>query len=144
MLFVDRKQQGYFSENDLVILLSSYKFDIDKQSELLEAFRELDHDADGFVPRDQMIKYMTSMGEPLEQFEINYMMELAQQEGGDPNLIDIEKLAQILIPSDNIMDDLAREADEQIKKEDAENKARLAALEKSKESIDLIDSSTIN
>ena len=65
MLFVDRKQQGYFTENDLIILLSSYKFDLDKQSELLEAFRELDHDADGLVPKDQLTKQLTTMGEPL-------------------------------------------------------------------------------
>ena len=51
------------------------------------------------------------------------MLKLAEDEDGKPNMINIEKLAKILIPSDNIMDDLAREADEQIKREDAEKKA---------------------
>ena len=51
---------------ELVNLLSQYKFQIDKQKDLLEAFREIDHDADGFVPQEELIKYMTSFGEPLE------------------------------------------------------------------------------
>ena len=68
---------------------------------------------------------MTTMGEPLDKFEIDYLLMLAtdEEEGGNPNLINIEKLAKILIPSDNIMDDLAREANEQLKIEEAKRKA---------------------
>ena len=64
------------------------------------------------------------MGEPLENFEIEFMLKLAQDDGDDPNKINIEKLAKILVPSDNILDDLAREADEKLKREEAAAKAK--------------------
>ena len=74
---------------------------------MLEAFRELDQDADGFIPKSEMAKYMNSMGEPLEDHEIAYMLELAQDEGSDrPDDINIERLAQIMMPSDDIIEDL--------------------------------------
>ena len=38
---VDKKSLGYFSMKELKNLLEHYKFEIDKQYELLEAFREL-------------------------------------------------------------------------------------------------------
>ena len=86
----------------------------------MEAFREIDHDADGFVPQDELIKYMTSFGEPLEQNEVNYLIDLAKDPSS--NLIDIEKLSQIMMPSDDIIEDLTQQANEKIKREEAEAK----------------------
>ena len=112
MLEVDKKQQGYFSMRDLVGMLSKYKFRIDKQKYLLESFREIDHNADGFIPIDELRKYMNSMGEPLEDHEINFMLDLAKpgpgEESEKPDEIDIVKLSKLMCPSDDIMDDLAR------------------------------------
>ena len=87
---------------------------------MLEAFREIDHDADGFVPQDELIKYMTSFGEPLEQNEVKYLIDLAKDPSS--NLIDIEKLSQIMMPSDDIIEDLTQQANEKIKREEAEAK----------------------
>mmetsp|Transcript_2111 Transcript_2111/g.3729 ORF Transcript_2111/g.3729 Transcript_2111/m.3729 type:complete len:81 (+) Transcript_2111:316-558(+) len=78
---------------ELVSLLSNYKFKTDKQKELIEAFRELDHDADGFIPKDELVKYLASMGEPIEEHEINHLVTISKQTMDPENsmeLIDIE------------------------------------------------------
>ena len=108
---------------ELVILLSHYKFQIDKQKDLLEAFREIDHDADGFITQEELSKYMTGFGEPLEQKEMQYLMELAIEP--ESKLIDIEKLSQIMMPSDDIIEDLTQQANEKIKREEALAKAEM-------------------
>jgi len=59
-----------------------------------------------------MSKFLTTMGEPLDEREMKFLLDLAQKETGNSDMIDIDKLSQILIPSDNIMDDLARQANE--------------------------------
>ena len=50
------------------------------------------------------------------------MIDLAK----DPksNLIDIEKLSQIMMPSDDIIEDLTQQANEKIKREEAEAKMK--------------------
>ena len=45
------------------------------------AFKELDHDADGFIPQDELVQYLTMMGEGLHNTEIDYMLNIAN----DPN-----------------------------------------------------------
>ena len=65
---------------------------------------------------------MTSFGEPLEQNEVNYLIDLAKDP--DSNLIDIEKLSQIMMPSDDIIEDLTQQANEKIKREEAEAKMK--------------------
>ena len=65
---------------------------------------------------------MTSFGEPLEQNEVNYLIDLARDP--DSNLIDIEKLSQIMMPSDDIIEDLTQQANEKIKREEAEAKMK--------------------
>ena len=50
---------------------------------------------------------MTAMGEAFEENEMDYMLDLALEKGSsNVDFIDIERLAKILIPSDNIVDDL--------------------------------------
>ena len=63
---------------------------------------------------------MMSFGEPLEQNEVDYLIDLAKDP--DSNLIDIEKLSQIMMPSDDIIEDLTQQANEKIKREEAEAK----------------------
>ena len=70
-------------------LLSKYTFKNDKQSELLEAFKEIDNDADGFISKTEIRKYMVSLGEPLESDELDYLLELAQ-DPNNPNSEDID------------------------------------------------------
>ena len=43
---------------ELKMLLSKYKFKQDKQKHLLEAFRELDQDGDGFIPKYELTQFM--------------------------------------------------------------------------------------
>ena len=69
-----------------------------------------------------MAKYMTSMGEPLEENEIAYLLELAQDNTSDrPDDINIERLAQIMMPSDDIIEDLTQKANAAIKQAKAEH-----------------------
>ena len=68
---------------------------------------------------------MTQMGEPLEENELTYMLELAQDaDSTNPNAVNIERLAEIMIPSDDIMHDLTHKANDEIKKAELEAKAR--------------------
>ena len=77
-------------------MLSQYQFVVDKQKDLLDAFREIDHDADGFIPKDELIKYLGSMGEPLSEDEINYLVNISSkanqqdEDGNHLDLIDLE------------------------------------------------------
>jgi len=73
----------------------------------LEAFKELDEDGDGFIPSDRLSHYLTAMGEVLNESELEYMLQLAEDPSSEnPELIKIERIVQILIPSDNIMDEI--------------------------------------
>lgn len=96
---------------ELKMLLSKYKFKQDKQKHLLEAFRELDQDGDGFIPKNELAQFMQTMGEPLEDEEINYLLTLVEDEEEKKGMVNIQLLTKILIPSDNFNDDLYREAD---------------------------------
>ena len=79
---------------ELVILLSQFKFQIDKQKQLLESFREIDQDGDGFISKQELSKYLTSMGEPLEDMEMQYLIDLAtDKESSTPDSISIERLS---------------------------------------------------
>ena len=106
--------------DDLKYLLSNYTFKIDKQKELLQAFQELDADADGFIPKKDLGDMLQKMGEPLEPDELQFLFdEAAVANTGDGDKcpkdhIDIEKLSRIMVPSDDIMDDLLREAAEEL------------------------------
>ena len=116
MLIVDRKQSGFFGMEELKFLLSNFQFTIDRQKELLEAFRELDHNGDGFIPKEDLKNYMKHFGEPLEDDEVEFLLEQAKlpgtREDAPKDEVDIEHLARIMVPSDDIMDDLVREASE--------------------------------
>ena len=46
---IDKKNRGYFTLKELVTLLSNFSFHDDTQVGLLQAFGELDTDADGFI-----------------------------------------------------------------------------------------------
>ena len=72
------------------------------------------------------------MAETLDDNEVDYMIELVEKEALDetmPDEINIEKLAQILVPSDDINDDLTNKANEIIKREEAERKRKEAEEE---------------
>ena len=89
---------------DIVALLSKYKFMHDKQSDLLNAFQELDHDADGFIPQNELVGYVTEMGEALNEKEVEFMLELAKDKDQvDQSLINIKRLAELMIPSEDIL-----------------------------------------
>ena len=110
---------------ELKNLLEHYKFEIDKQYELLEAFREIDHDADGYISRADLTTYMQTMGEPLDANEMKYMLDLASDPSSkNREMINIEKLSKVMMPSDDIIEELTQQANEKIKKAEAEAKQR--------------------
>lgn len=106
ILFIDKNQIGKFSMKELITLLSEFKFIFDKQKDLLEAFQDLDYDGDGYIPKDEMIKFMTIMGEPLDEKEQEYLLDLSSKNSADPNMIDIQLMTKALVPSNNILNDL--------------------------------------
>ena len=52
-----------------------------------------------------MIQFVTMMGEGLDQKEIDYLVDLAKS-SDRPDMIDIAKITEILVPTENIMDTL--------------------------------------
>ena len=101
--------------NDMVRLLSEYQFQQDRQSDLLIAFQELDHDADGYIPENDLVQFVTTMGEALEKNEVNYMLQMAKDEDHEERtLVNIKRLAQLMLPSDDILDDLKKKANAMI------------------------------
>ena len=68
---------------------------------------------------------MTSMGEPLEEHEINYLLGLAADKDSErPEEVDIERLSWIMVPSDDIIEDLTQQANAAIKEAELEAKAK--------------------
>ena len=101
---------------ELVTLLSNFKFKTDKRQELLEAFQEIDQNADGYVPQADLKAFMTGMGEPLEDNEIQYLLNLCSNcDTEKPGEVNIEALSAILGPSDDIIEDLTQQANAAIK-----------------------------
>ena len=65
------------------------------------------------------------MGEPLDQNEMKYMLDLAADPSSkNRDLINIEKLSKLMMPSDDIIEELTQQANEKIKKAEAEAKLR--------------------
>ena len=61
--------------------------------------RELDEDADGFILKAEFIEFMKGCGEPFSEDEMNKMIDIACEKDSDmPHLIDIRRLAAILLP----------------------------------------------
>ena len=97
---VDKKNKGYFTMKELVTLLSNRSFETQSQDELLKSLQELDDDADGYIGKDEMRMIMTTIGESLDREEMQKLMELAHDsESSKPDLFDINRLAQLLLPA---------------------------------------------
>ena len=58
----------------------------------------MDDDADGFISKSEMEKYLKTMGEGLSDDELNKFMELAIDPDGPQDKIDIRKITEILLP----------------------------------------------
>ena len=85
---------------ELVTLLSNRSFETQSQDELLKSLQELDDDADGYIGKDEMRMIMTTIGESLDREEMQKLMELAHDsESPKPDLFDINRLAQLLLPA---------------------------------------------
>ena len=55
---------------------------------------ELDDDADGFIEKDEMIKYLKTMGEGLSDEEMKKFMEVAiEPNGPKKNMIDLKRVS---------------------------------------------------
>ena len=59
---------------------------------------------------------MTGMGEPLEDNEMEYLLKLCSNVDSEkPGEVNIEALCAILVPSDDIIEDLTQQANAAIK-----------------------------
>ena len=58
----------------------------------------MDDDADGFIDKSEMTKFLKYMGEGLSDEELNKFMELAEDPDGPQDKIDIRKMSEILLP----------------------------------------------
>ena len=76
ILVVDKKSLGHFTMKELVILLSEYKFKTDKKKELFQSLAEIDNNGDGYISTAELVKYMQSMAEPLEDNEAEYLIKI--------------------------------------------------------------------
>ena len=60
---------------------------------------ELDEDADGFIEKSEFVNLLKTCGEPLTEEEIRQLVSVACEKESDmPHLIDINRLAKILLP----------------------------------------------
>ena len=96
---VDKKNKGFFTMKELVTLLSNRGFEAQEQSELLASLQELDDDADGYISKEELGIVLSTIGESLDREELQKFMELACEPKGErPDLIDIKRVAQLLLP----------------------------------------------
>ena len=58
----------------------------------------MDDDADGFIDKSEMTKFLKYMGEGLSDEELNKFMELAIDPDGPQDKIDIRRMSEILLP----------------------------------------------
>ena len=86
---------------DLTTLLTNTGFEQQTQAELIASLQELDEDADAYIDKKELGQVLTSIGESLDREELALFMELACEpwaERTNPNLIDINRIARILLP----------------------------------------------
>ena len=96
---IDKKNRGYFTMRELTSMLANTGFKDQPQQALIEALMELDEDADGFIEKSEFIYFMKHCGEPLSEEEMFKLMDIACETDTDmPDLIDIKRLAEILLP----------------------------------------------
>jgi len=56
-------KKNYFLFEDLLELLQEVTFQEDTEDVLMQALLDLDDDGDGFIPKEEMLNYLSSMGE---------------------------------------------------------------------------------
>lgn len=70
-------KKNYFLFEDLIELLQEVTFQEDTEDTLMQALLDLDDDGDGFIPKEEMMNYLTSMGEAFSQDEIKDFLAYA-------------------------------------------------------------------
>ena len=68
--------------------------DVDTVEDLIEQFKHLDRDKDGFIPIPEFKQYMLNMGGKMSAEDLEEMVKMA---GGD-GTINIEEFCQALCP----------------------------------------------
>lgn len=105
MFEIDRKNKGYFTIADLATLLTNIGFQEDTSSDLMKFLQELDEDADGFIKKSEFETILSTIGEALDKDEMKVLREIAHEpQSKRPDLIDIKRLASILVPAKQIYD----------------------------------------
>lgn len=114
MCEVDKKNKGYFTFNDLIKLLQEFQFKEDTEQELLHAFQELDHDADGLIHKDTLANFLITMGEVFNSTEITEFMNAAtDRHSENEDMININRLSKVLLPKLKAQNDLLKLHDNQ-------------------------------
>ena len=99
MYEIDRKNKGYFTIADLATLLTNIGFKEDTSSDLIKSLQELDEDADGFIKKSEFETILSTIGEALDKDEMKVLRDIATEPHSKrPDLVDIKRLASILVP----------------------------------------------
>lgn len=78
-------KKNYFLFEDLLELLQEVTFEEDTEDALMQALLDLDDDGDGFIPKEEMLTYLSTMGEAFSQEEIKDFLSYAvKAEPKDP------------------------------------------------------------
>jgi len=69
---------------------------------------ELDTDADGFIERKELADYLSTVGEPLTEEEMEEFIKIATEVDSDrPTLVNIKRLSEIILPNIAVKNELS-------------------------------------
>ena len=95
---------------ELVTLLGQLAFKPQSQNELLHSLSELDEDADGYIKTADLVSFMKTLAEPLNEDEMLQFTTMCS-EHDDPDkygMISIKKLAEVMIPDMVVENEMTR------------------------------------
>ena len=91
---IDPDGEGFIKFANLKIVMEEKLKDVDTVEDLMEQFKHLDRDRDGFIPIPEFKQYMLNMGAKMTADELDEMIKMAGSDGQ----INIEEFCQALCP----------------------------------------------
>ena len=91
---IDPEGEGFIKFANLQLVMEDKLKDDDKVEDLIEQFKHLDKDRDGFIQIPEFKQYMLNMGSKMKPEDFEEMMKM----GGSDGMINIEEFCQALCP----------------------------------------------